>query len=230
MEWKPEELGQLEAILQRIEGELVPLPGKEIVVLCCREGQVALWLGRKMAGRGRVVGLDLSDESLAQARRQARAEGLEGVVWFEKADMHRLPLADGTLDAVVSEFVVYPTLLVTQIGQGEMARVLRPGGRVLLTDVITPRPFPAEIKEALRTVGLGYLCEATADDFREWMSAAGLRQVEVEDLTPLVRPVWEQRRAQDPAPEHRPAYAILLDDPRYRLGQGLLYIYVRGEK
>lgn len=230
MEWNKEELGQLESILQRIAGELAPLPGKEIVVLCCREGQVPLWLGRQMAGRGRVVGLDLSDESLVRARQQAGAQGLEGLVRFQKADMAHLPFADETLDAVVSEFIIYPTLLVTQIGQEEMARVLKPGGKVVLTDVIIPRPLPEVTMSLLRTIGLDYLCVATADDFRGWMEQAGLHGVEALDLTLLLAGIWQRRREEDLALEHRPAYEALLDSPDLALGRGISYIFVRGEK
>ena len=230
--WSSDELHRLEAILHSMERELSPLPGKEILVLCCREGQVALWLGKRMAGRGRVVGIDLNEDLLDQGRRQARQEGLERVVYFQQAEMYRLAFPDESFDALVSEFIVYPSPLVTQIGQPEMARVLRRGGKMLLTDVITPTPLSPDVKEALRTIGLDYLCEATVDDFRLWMEdpKTGLQGVEVVDLTPLLRQVWHERRRADPVIEHRSAYTLLLDDPRLSLGNGLFYIYAHGEK
>lgn len=228
--WLAAELPMLAGVLERIEEGLRPLPGKEILVLCCGTGEVALWLGEKIAGRGSVVGLDLSDELLAQARERAREKGLEGIVRFQKVEMYRLPFPDESFDALVSEFILYPAPLITQIGQPEMARVLRFGGKMLLTDVIVTRPLAEGTAAALKAISLDYLCEATKDDFRGWMAEAGLRRIEVLDLTPTVKEVWQQRRASDPTPEHRAGYKILLDDPELRLGQAVFYIYVRGEK
>jgi hypothetical protein len=80
------------------------------------------------------------------------------------------------------------------------------------------------------TIGLDYLCEATQDDFRSWMTAAGLVNVEVLDLTSTVRGVWEYRRSVDLAATHQSGYSYLLDNQKYSLGKALFYIYVRGDK
>jgi len=227
--WSKEDLSELEAILQQIEDDLKPLQGKDILVLCCGAGEVALRLGRKMAGSGKVVGLDLSDDLLESARRKAKAEGLEGVVQFQKGEKHRLPFPDKTFDALVSEFIVHPAPLITEIGQPEMAQVLKPGGRMILTDVIVTKPLAEETREALRSIGLDYLCDATQDDFRSWMEDAGLVNIEVLDFTPLLRKVWTQRRTRDASPGRETGYFILLEDAVLRLGKAIFYIYVRGE-
>jgi ubiquinone/menaquinone biosynthesis C-methylase UbiE len=228
--WREEDLGKLDAILQRIDEELKPLRGKDILVLCCGAGQVALRLAKKMAGSGQVVGLDLSDDLLERARRKAKAEGLEGVVQFQKAEKHCLPFPDRTFDALVSEFIVYPAPLITEIGQPEMARVLKPGGKMILTDVIITKPLTEKSRDALKAIGLDYLCEATPDDFREWMQNAGLVNIEVLDFTPLLRKVWERRRERDASPGREAGYFTLLEDPALRLGEAIFYIYVQGEK
>jgi len=257
--WSEEDLGELEAILQRIEGELRPLRGKNILVLCCGAGQVALRLARKMAGSGQVVGLDLSDDLLETARRQAKAQGLEGVVQFQKAEKHRIPFPDrtfdalvsefivypapliteisqpemapdGTFDALVSEFIVYPAPLITEIGQPEMARVLKPGGKMILTDVIVTKPLGEETRDALKTIGLDYLCEGTPEDFHGWMEDAGLVNIEALDFTPLLRKVWGGRRERYASPGRETGYFTLLEDPALQLGEAIFYIYVQGEK
>ena len=128
------------------------------------------------------------------------AFNLAKVVNFQKAEISRIPLPDESFDALVSEFIVFPTPAPTQIGQPEMARVLKPGGRMVITDVIVTQPVSPEIRQELNAIGLDYLCEGTTDDFRTWMLAAGLTGIEVLDLTPVVKAVWEQRRRQDPAP------------------------------
>ncbi len=228
--WSEEDLRELGTILGKIEEDLAPLPGKEILVLCCGAGEVAFRLAGKMAGRGRVVGLDLSDTLLEQAERRAQEEGLSDVLQFQKAEMYRLPFPDESFDALVSEFIVYPAAQITQIGQQEMARVLRPRGLMVLTDVITTTPLTEDLQRALRVVGLDYMCEATVDDFDEWMADAGLKDVTVTDFTLLLRSVWKRRRVRDPVPERRPAYAILLNTSRIGLGETFFYIYIRGEK
>jgi SAM-dependent methyltransferase len=228
--WGEEDLGELEAILQRTEEELRPLRGKNILVLCCGAGEMALRLARKMASSGKVVGLDLSDDLLESARRQAKAQGLEGVAQFQKAEKQRIPFPGGTFDALVSEFIVYPAPLITEIGQPEMARVLKPGGKMILTDVIVTKPLAEETTEALKAIGLDYLCEGTPDDFRRWMEDAGLVNVEILDFTPLLRKVWERRREGDASPGRKTGYFTLLEDPALQLGEALFYIYVQGEK
>ena len=101
---------------------------------------------------------------------------------------------------------------------------------MVITDVIITKPISPEVRRELGRVGLDYLCEGTADDFRGWMAAAGLIDIEVKDLTPVVRRVWERRRKLDPVLEHRAGYSLLLEDSPARLGAGLYYIYVRGTK
>jgi len=164
--------------------------GKKILVLCSVTGEVAFWLGEMME-QGKVTGLELDPESLDLARRTAHEMGLEGVVEFLPAEKVHLPIDDGSYDALVSEFIIYPTSAPTEIGQPEMARVLVPGGRMILTDVIITRPMPQPVRHELAEIGLDYLCEATRDEFRSWMAEAGLTNIEVIDLTPLVRNAWE---------------------------------------
>lgn len=60
---------------------------------------------------------------------------------------------------------------------------------MLLTDVIVTRELPHEARESLHEIGLAYLCEATQADFRSWMVEAAFRDVVVEDLTDVVRPL-----------------------------------------
>jgi hypothetical protein len=111
-----------------------------------------------------------------------------------------------------------------------MARVLAPGGKMILTDVILTKPLPQRVRDALQSIGLGYLCQATTEDFRSWMMSAGLTNVDVRDLTPLVRSVWENRSESDINPSHQVGYSYLLDHPQVGLGKGIFYIYVCGEK
>jgi SAM-dependent methyltransferase len=223
--WTAAEQAALEPVLASLIGRLGPLVGQRILVLCSADGEVALRLARGVRG-GEVVGLELSDELLAAA--VARAATEPGVpVRFAKAVVDRIPLPDAGFDAVVSEFIVHPTPKPTQIGQPEMARVLRAGGKMVVTDVIAPDEPPPAVRAALAGAGLDYLCVATPEDFVEWMEAAALEEVEVRDVTPLVRPVWESRLRAD---VYRAAANHLLGSGPWALGRGLRYVEVEGRK
>jgi ubiquinone/menaquinone biosynthesis C-methylase UbiE len=229
MKWNRNDIDRLSPILEQLSSDLSPVDGKRILVLCSAAGEVAFRLAEMME-IGKVTGLELDQESLGMARCAAHEMGLEGTVGFLPAEKNRIPMPDASFDSLVSEFIVYPTSSPTEIWQPEMARVLTPGGRIILTDVILNVPLPPQVRQELMTIGLDYLCEATQDDFRSWMTAAGLVNVEVLDLTPTVRSVWESRRSVDLAESHQQGYSYLLDNQKYSLGKAIFYIYVRGDK
>ncbi len=118
---------------------------------------------------------------------------------------------------------MYPTSQATDIGQPEMARVLRPGRVMTMNDVFVPEEPPPDVRAALAAAGHDYLCVATPDGFRSWRTAVGLVDVEVRDLTAIVRTVWERRRAGA-------GTEILLGDGPWSLGRGVRYIKVSGRK
>ena len=229
MKWNRNELERLSTILEQVSADLAPMDGKQILVLCSATGELVFWLGEMME-KGKVTGVELNPESIEISRRATHEMGLDSMVEFIPAEMKHIPLVDATYDALVSEFIVYPTATPTQIGQPEMARVLKPGGRMILTNVIVTRPLPADVREKLEIIGLDYLCEGTPADFHKWMNEAGLINVAVLDLTTTLRSVWEARREVDRAPSHLAGYSYLLDHPQFGLGKAIFYVYVRGEK
>ncbi len=229
MRWGRSEIDWLSPVLEQVSRDLAPVDGKDILILCSATGEVAFWLAEMME-RGKVVGLELDPEALATAQRSTHEMGLDSIVEFKPAEKKSIPLPDTMFDGLVSEFIVYPTPTPTEIGQLEMARVLKPGGRMILTDVIVTKPLPAQVRDALQSIGLDYLCEGTQNDFRKWMKEAGLVNIEVLDLTPTLRRVWEIRRSEDRSSSHQPGYSFLLDHPAYGLGRAIYYIYVRGDK
>ncbi len=203
--WNPKEQEILAPVLERIGETIDPLEGKRVLVLCSAVGDVAFWLAKRMK-TGRVVGLELSEEQL----KIARAGNLAPRVAFLPAERTRVPFPDASFDALVSEFIVFPSPEPT--------------------DAIAQGAFPDEVKRALAEVGLTYGCEASPDDFRGWMEEAGFLEIAVEDLTPLVRRAWAWRRAHDPEAAAKPGYRYLLEDERFALGRGLFYILVHGRK
>lgn len=230
MDWTETEILKLRPILDKIWSDLKPIEGKRILVLCCGSGEVAFWLAGKMDTYGRILGLDLRKDLLQKAEDGAKERGIKHLVEFGIAGKHSIPLPDKDLDVLVSEFVVYPTPEPTEIGQREMARVLKDGGKIILTDVISVKPISAEIKDKLKSIGLNYVCEATHDDFRSWMEDAGFESIVIQDLTPLVKEIWKQRQEGDLSSERRKMYRVLMESEQCGLGKVIFYIYVRAEK
>jgi len=114
--------------------------GDAALDVCCGTGDLALALARRVAPDGRVVGCDFSEPMLDLARDKAAEQGAEAVR-FEWADALSLPYADAGFDAVTVGFGVR-NLADLDRGLREMARVLKPGGRLVILEITQPRRRP----------------------------------------------------------------------------------------
>ncbi len=130
---------------------------ERLLDLGCGRGAVLLQAAQALP-RGRAIGLDLwkrSDQSgndPAATRQNAVLEGVAGWVTLQTADMRALPFADGSFDLVVSSLAIHniPDAAGRAAAIAEAARVLRPGGRLLIADIRATR----EYVETLRRCGL----------------------------------------------------------------------------
>lgn len=121
--------------------------GDSALDVCCGTGDLALELRRRTGTEGRVVGCDFSERMLELARAKAADAGVPDVE-FEWADALELPYEDGSFDAVTVGFGVR-NLADIERGLGEMARVLRPGGRLVILEITQPRRVPLSWFHAL---------------------------------------------------------------------------------
>ncbi|HEX5506684.1 MAG TPA: class I SAM-dependent methyltransferase [Thermomicrobiales bacterium] len=135
---------------------------ERLLDLGCGRGAVLL-MAAQLLPRGEAVGVDLwktSDQSgndPAVTRRNAAAEGVAGRVALETADMRALPFADGTFDLVVSSLAIHniPAAPERAKAVAEAARVLKPGGRVVIADIRAADEYAAELRRlGLRDVAL----------------------------------------------------------------------------
>jgi demethylmenaquinone methyltransferase/2-methoxy-6-polyprenyl-1,4-benzoquinol methylase len=169
-------------------------PGDSALDVCCGTGDLALELAGRVAPGGRVVGCDFSEPMLDLAREKAAGHGGPGIR-FEWADALRLPYDAERFDAVTVGFGVR-NLSDLDAGLGEMSRVLRPGGRLVVLEITQPRRPPLSTFYSLwfdRVVPLLGTLAADADAYsylpesvRSFpsprglagkMDAAGLRQI-----------------------------------------------------
>jgi demethylmenaquinone methyltransferase/2-methoxy-6-polyprenyl-1,4-benzoquinol methylase len=114
-------------------------PGSDALDICCGTGDLALELRRRIGPDGRVVGSDFSEPMLDLARRKSGEEGLP--VEFGWADALDLPYGDASFDAVTIGFGAR-NLADLDRGLAEMARVLRPGGRLVILEITRPQREP----------------------------------------------------------------------------------------
>ena len=118
-------------------------PGDSALDVCCGTGDLALELARHVAPGGRVVGCDFSEPMLDLAREKATAKGAQGVR-FEWADALQLPYDGERFDAVTVGFGVR-NLADLDRGLRELARVLRPGGHLVILEITQPTRPPLSV-------------------------------------------------------------------------------------
>ena len=153
-------------------------PGEVVLDLGSGGGIDVLLSARRVGPAGKAYGLDMTDEMLALAEENKRKAGI-GNVEFLKGEIENIPLPDNSVDVVISNCVIN---LSADKGQvlSEAFRVLRPGGRFAVSDVVTRGEIPFEIrKSVLLWVG----CVAGAldeNEYRTKLAAAGFGSIDIE--------------------------------------------------
>jgi SAM-dependent methyltransferase len=158
-------------------------PGEVVVDLGCGGGLDVLLAAQRVGPAGRVIGIDMTPEMIALALRNAEraaAAGSSAQVEFHLARIDALPLDSGSVDCVISNCVINLAPDKPAVFR-EIARVLRPGGRLAVSDIALRRPLPAELAGDL-TAYVGCIAGAVLiDDYRRQLSEAGFAAVEVLD-------------------------------------------------
>ncbi|MBI3850047.1 MAG: arsenite methyltransferase [Verrucomicrobia bacterium] len=122
-------------------------PGEVVLDLGSGGGFDVFIAGRKVGARGRAIGVDMTPEMLAKARRNTASyreqTGLDNVE-FRLGEIEHLPIADNSVDAIISNCVINLSPDKAQVWR-EISRVLKPGGRVAVSDMALLKPLPAEV-------------------------------------------------------------------------------------
>jgi predicted TPR repeat methyltransferase len=153
-------------------------PGETVLDLGSGGGIDVLLSARRVGPAGKAYGLDMTDEMLALANENQRKAGVQNVE-FLKGEIEHIPLPDASVDVIISNCVINLSADKDLVLR-EAFRVLRPGGRFAVSDVVTRGEIPPAIRESvLLWVG----CVAGAldeDDYRAKLAAAGFTDVDIE--------------------------------------------------
>jgi len=162
--------------------EIMPLEGKKILDVGCGTGDTVLELTKKVGSKGKAVGIDFSEEGIEKAKKKAVELGLEKVTEFRVADAEELPFKDNYFDVVISECVVCLTP-DKQKALSEKTRVLKPGGKIVMHDVVSRAPMPKAVQTNPKLY-CGCIGGAVGqDDYVKLLKQAGLTEINAVDYS-----------------------------------------------
>ena len=166
--------------------------GNPIALASLREGETVLDLGSgagfdcflaadRVGKTGKVIGVDMTPEMIERATENARKDGIENVE-FRLGDIEHLPVEDGSVDVIISNCVIN---LAPDKGRvfREAFRVLRPGGRLMVSDIVLTRPLPDFVKNSVAAYIGCVAGAALKEDYLGAMRQAGFEDVTVQSET-----------------------------------------------
>jgi SAM-dependent methyltransferase len=154
-------------------------PGETVVDLGSGGGLDVFLASQKVGPTGRAIGIDMTEAMIARARANAAAAGYQNVE-FHHATIDQLPLADASVDCVISNCVLNLAPDKPAVFR-EIFRVLKPGGRLAASDIALKAELPQEIATSLAAY-VGCIAGAIRiEDYITWLTAAGFEHVQIVD-------------------------------------------------
>lgn len=163
--------------------------GNPVAIAGIREGEVVLDLGsgagldaflaaERVGDSGRVIGLDMTDQMIAAARKNAESGGYKNVE-FRQGDIESMPIEDNSIDLIISNCVLN-LVADKQKAFAEIRRVLKPGGRIAVADIVLERPLPSALTENPDAYCACISGAISKFDYLKGLMDAGLDKVKVE--------------------------------------------------
>jgi SAM-dependent methyltransferase len=152
-------------------------PGEVVIDLGSGAGFDCFLAAQQVGPSGRVIGIDMTHEMLAKARENAGKIGAANVE-FRLGELEHLPVAENTADVVISNCVINLVPDKAQVFR-EAFRVLKPGGRLAVSDVINVRPLPAELLSDPTLLCGCVAGAAPGTEIEAWLATAGFTGVRI---------------------------------------------------
>jgi SAM-dependent methyltransferase len=153
-------------------------PGETVLDLGSGGGFDCFLAARQVGASGRVIGVDMTAEMVTKARRNAQTLGATNVE-FRLGEIEHLPVVDASIDVIISNCVINLSPDKAAVFR-EAFRVLRPGGRLAIADVVAVRAPPSELKERLNSLAACIAGAASLDSIRAALADAGFDQAIVD--------------------------------------------------
>jgi SAM-dependent methyltransferase len=153
-------------------------PGEVVLDLGSGGGIDVLLSARRVGPTGKAYGLDMTDEMLALANENKRKSGMENVE-FLKGEIEDIPLPDNSVDVIISNCVINLSANKDKVLR-EAFRVLKPGGRFAVSDVVTRGEISPKVRESI-LLWVGCIAGALDEtEYHDKLSAAGFQQIDIE--------------------------------------------------
>jgi arsenite methyltransferase len=153
-------------------------PGEVVLDLGSGGGIDVLLSAKRVGPTGKAYGLDMTDEMLALARENQKTAGVENVE-FLKGTIENIPLPDNTVDVIISNCVINLSGDKDRVLR-EAFRVLKPGGRLAVSDVVIRGEVPAQIRKSME-LWVGCIAGALEEtEYRQKLEGAGFESIDVE--------------------------------------------------
>ncbi|HEV2185845.1 MAG TPA: arsenite methyltransferase [Stellaceae bacterium] len=162
-------------------------PGEVVIDLGSGAGFDCFLAAQQVGTSGRVIGVDMTHEMLAKARENAGKIGAANVE-FRLGELEHLPIADNTADVIISNCVINLVPDKAQVFR-EAFRVLKPGGRLAVSDVINVRPLPAELQADTALLCGCVAGAAPGTEIEAWLAAAGFTGVRITEKVESRAPI-----------------------------------------
>ena len=168
--------------------------GNPVAIASLKEGEIVLDLGsgagfdcflaaNAVGNEGKVIGVDMTPEMIARARENADKGGYTNVE-FRLGEIENLPVADSSVDVIISNCVVNLSPEKSRVF-AETFRVLKPGGRVMVSDIVLLKALPNEVLESVEAYVSCIAGAALKDKYIEAMKTAGFKDIEIMGETPM---------------------------------------------
>ncbi len=163
-------------------------PGETVLDLGSGGGIDCFLAARRVGPEGRVIGVDMTPEMIHLARENAGKNGSKNVE-FRLGEIENLPVADGTIDAAISNCVINLSPDKERVFR-EIYRVLKPGGRMMVSDIVLDGELPEPVKESIAAYTGCIGGALKREDYLAAMAKAGFTQVEIVAETPVPVDLW----------------------------------------